>query len=46
MEHILSHLEGNCEVGDTFLPCGISGRNLKVAPTQQQTIGIFRKLTL
>ena len=34
-------------MGDTFLPCGtsgISGRNLKVALTQQQMIGMLRKL--
>ena len=44
MKYIWSHFEGDSEVGDTFLPCGTSGRNLKVALTQQQLIGMLRKL--
>ena len=47
MKYIGSHFEGNSEVGDIFLPCGtsgISGGNLQVALTQQQMIGMLRKL--
>ena len=47
MRYIGSHFEGNSEVGDTFLSCGtsgISGRNIQVALTPQQMIGMLRKL--
>ncbi len=47
MENISSNFQGHAEVGDTFVPCGTSGRSgrdWKVAVTQQRTFGMLRKL--